>query len=222
MAVAAQALEVRHARILCVEPDPQMRAVLENIVRHSGYDTCSAASVHDALAVLYHETVDVVVTRHPVPTQHGVELTGLLRAEGLETPVLVLSTTAGTTDVVALADGAPRQYLLQPVDPRVVRSAIHRVMADAGGATADETVTALPGNVRGSAPVVPAVVVLEDLNVTQAEERLIAVALERTGYNRTVAAAMLGMHVRTLRRKLKAMRGRLPLSAAATVAFVEA
>ena len=40
------------------------------------------------------------------------------------------------------------------------------------------------------------------LNVTEAEDRLIARALEQTNGNRTRAAELLGMSVRTLRNKL--------------------
>lgn len=50
------------------------------------------------------------------------------------------------------------------------------------------------------------VLVLASLNVAEAERRLILRALERTANNRTAAAALLGMHPRTLRRKMRAMQ----------------
>lgn len=49
-------------------------------------------------------------------------------------------------------------------------------------------------------------VLLENLNIEAAERLLIAVALSRCDQNRTAAAALLGIHVRTLRRKLKAFQ----------------
>lgn len=49
------------------------------------------------------------------------------------------------------------------------------------------------------------VLVLSSLDVAMAEHQLILRALERTSNNRTAAAALLGMHPRTLRRKLRAM-----------------
>ena len=49
------------------------------------------------------------------------------------------------------------------------------------------------------------VLVLASLDVGEAEHQLILRALERTANNRTAAAALLGMHPRTLRRKMRAM-----------------
>jgi DNA-binding NtrC family response regulator len=49
------------------------------------------------------------------------------------------------------------------------------------------------------------VLVLTSLDVAEAEHQLILRALERTANNRTAAAALLGMHPRTLRRKMRAM-----------------
>jgi DNA-binding NtrC family response regulator len=45
----------------------------------------------------------------------------------------------------------------------------------------------------------------EDLNLAKMEERLIRLALERTGDHRTEAAKLLGISRRTMQRKLKEM-----------------
>ena len=45
----------------------------------------------------------------------------------------------------------------------------------------------------------------EDLNLARVEEKMIRLALERTGNNRTEAAQILGISRRTMQRKLKEM-----------------
>jgi transcriptional regulator with GAF, ATPase, and Fis domain len=68
-----------------------------------------------------------------------------------------------------------------------------------------------PSDVQGGAPepatLLPRSVLLTSLNVGEAESRLIARALEVSGGNRTRAAELLGMSVRTLRNKLNHGRG---------------
>lgn len=64
---------------------------------------------------------------------------------------------------------------------------------------------ALPPEFLAELPPGTEVLVLPSLDVAEAERRLIQRALERTANNRTAAAALLGMHPRTLRRKMRAM-----------------
>lgn len=67
------------------------------------------------------------------------------------------------------------------------------------------TTPALPQEFLAELPPGTQVLVLTSLDVAEAEHQLILLALERTANNRTAAAALLGMHPRTLRRKVRAM-----------------
>jgi DNA-binding NtrC family response regulator len=62
--------------------------------------------------------------------------------------------------------------------------------------------TALEALTTGAPVVPPGAVMLTSLDVAEAESRLIERALEVSGGNRTRAAELLGMSVRTLRNKL--------------------
>jgi DNA-binding NtrC family response regulator len=67
------------------------------------------------------------------------------------------------------------------------------------------SIPALPEEFLAALPPGSEVLVLSSLDVSDAERLLIVRALERTEDNRTAAAALLGMHPRTLRRKMRAM-----------------
>ena len=66
-------------------------------------------------------------------------------------------------------------------------------------------IPALPEEFLAALPPGSEVLVLSSLEVAEAERLLILRALERTANNRTAAAALLGMHPRTLRRKMRTM-----------------
>lgn len=68
------------------------------------------------------------------------------------------------------------------------------------------TAPALPQEFLESLPPGAEVLVLPSLDVAEAERLLILRALERTENNRTAAAALLGMHPRTLRRKMRVVQ----------------
>jgi DNA-binding NtrC family response regulator len=62
-----------------------------------------------------------------------------------------------------------------------------------------------PGTSTSAVSSVPAVVNEDDLNLATMEQKMIRLALERTGDNRTEAAQLLGISRRTMQRKLKEM-----------------
>jgi DNA-binding NtrC family response regulator len=98
-----------------------------------------------------------------------------------------------------------------PGNVRELQHAVERAIILTPGTTitpaafADRRVTApAPQSSHASAP---AEIALSSLSVREAEARLIAEALARTGGNRTHAAKMLGISVRSLRSKLNSPRG---------------
>ena len=213
MPFAATDFAAKSARILCVDPDPDIRRSLEDLVQDAGHAVLSASTVNEALIHIHRSSVSLVITRRPLLRLHGADLASRLRAEGILTPVLVLSPEADAPRGITAVGDAPGKNLLRRVNVATVSHAIRQILAEVNGEP--EIVTRRSGWVDAApqfaASVTPgadeyAPVILESLNVFDAERRLIAVALERCSQNRTAAAQLLGIHVRTLRRKLKAMR----------------
>ena len=114
------------ARVLCVDDDPQMCRALEVVVRLGGHTPRAASSVAEALDIARHEVIDLVVTDQQMPSLRGIDLVAMLRAEGLDTPVIILTAYGAIEDAVDSLQRGAHHYLVKPVDPEVLSAAITR------------------------------------------------------------------------------------------------
>ncbi len=94
-------------KILVVEDDPDMLALLQEHLQGEGYRVAALASGREALARLRSETFDVVVTDLRMPDVDGMEVLRACREIQPETRV-ILVTAFGTveTAIQAIRDGA--------------------------------------------------------------------------------------------------------------------
>lgn len=208
------------ACILCVDDDALMRRTFSSALRNRGFTTRLADSASAALAILRAEPVDIVLTDQQMPGLSGLDLMRKMREEGFDTPV-ILCTGFGSVDLAVTAVRAGAVHLLtKPVDPHELQQLITDILEaplrprkveaeearSVAAAAAPATQTpVLPAQFLESLPPGTEVLLLPSLDVAEAERQLIVRALERTANNRTAAAALLGMHPRTLRRKMRAM-----------------
>ena len=121
-------ISIHLPRILCVDDDPQMCRALEVVVRSGGYEPRTAGSVSEALEIARREVIDLIVTDQQMPTLRGVDLIALLRADGLDTPVIVLTAYAAVADAVEAVQRGAQHYLVKPVDPDVLSSVIAKTL----------------------------------------------------------------------------------------------
>jgi DNA-binding NtrC family response regulator len=104
------------AHILCVDDDAQIRHILMRMLERLGHTVEVTSSVREALGVLATKSVDLIITDWSMPHLTGIDLLELLREEGYETPVVML-TAFGSIDhaVTAIKAGAVN-YLLKPFE----------------------------------------------------------------------------------------------------------
>ena len=104
----------RMAVILCVDDEPELLKLLKRMLEHLGHSARTAASVQEALQVIAQEAVDLIITDWSMPHLTGLDLLQLLRDDGNDTPVVML-TAFGSIDhaVLAIQAGAAN-YLTKP------------------------------------------------------------------------------------------------------------
>jgi two-component system, chemotaxis family, sensor kinase CheA len=92
--------ELHRRRILVVDDSPLTRELISALLEAVGYDILTAADGVEALHLLSHSQVDLVVTDLEMPGLDGLELTRQLKAhEALNRlPVIILTTRGGEED----------------------------------------------------------------------------------------------------------------------------
>jgi two-component system response regulator QseB len=104
------------ARLLLVEDDADLRAMLTELLTESGYAVEAAADGQRGLHLGLTQTFDVLLLDRRLPVVEGLDLLAGLRARGVTTPVLMLSAIAQPADRVAGLDAGAEDYLGKPFD----------------------------------------------------------------------------------------------------------
>ena len=101
-------------RILVVEDDRTLRQALVFNLEREGYEVRGAVDGEQALAAARDGGVDLMLLDLMLPGMSGLEVLRTMRAEGIDTPVVILSAKGGEVDrVVGLKVGAD-DYIPKP------------------------------------------------------------------------------------------------------------
>jgi two-component system OmpR family response regulator len=101
-------------RILLVEDEPKMAAVLARGLRHQGYAVDTAAAGQDALFQARVNDYDAIVLDVMLPGTDGFEVCRTLREEGRWAPVLMLTARDQVSDRIRGLDVGADDYLIKP------------------------------------------------------------------------------------------------------------
>ena len=118
------------AKVLIVDDDEAMRAVLEERLSQWGYRPIVAASVDEAEALAAEESPDLVVSDVVLGERDGLELLRHLQA-GDAPPPMLLITAHATVDlsVEAMKHGA-EDFLTKPLDYAKLRATLDSIAGD--------------------------------------------------------------------------------------------
>jgi two-component system response regulator RegA len=164
--------------ILLVDDDEVLRERLAQAIRARGYEVRTAGSAEEALREVARESPEMAVLDLKMPGMSGLDLLKELRTQDPSTRVLMLTGYGSiATAVQAVREGAVG-YLPKPAD-------------------ADEILAALAGK-DTTAPARPG----ETPSLARAEWEHIQRVLTDCGGNISEAARRLGIHRRSLQRKL--------------------
>ncbi|MET8830644.1 response regulator transcription factor [Streptomyces sp. NPDC004610] len=129
-------------RVLVAEGDDTLRALLESVLRLTGYTVTGTGSGRSALRDIERTSPDAVLLDAALPGLDGLQVTRALRANGDDTPVLLLTGAPGDGPAGARAgadDHLPKPFGVEDLFPRL-RTLLGRTAPPAQLAADDGTV----------------------------------------------------------------------------------
>jgi EAL domain-containing protein (putative c-di-GMP-specific phosphodiesterase class I) len=115
-------------RILVVDDETGQRRVLGQLLGRAGYRVTTAANGVEAVTLLERDRFDAILSEVSMPGLDGIGLLRTVRERDLDVPVLLM-TGAGTVDSVAAAvEYGAAVYLIKPLDPERLLSALERAV----------------------------------------------------------------------------------------------
>ncbi len=169
------------SRFLLVDDNDRLRDRMARALRDRGYEVATAGSPAEALDAIETMGADFAVVDLRMPGGSGLDLIAELRARAPHVEVLVLTGYGSIATAVEATRLGAVNYLQKPADVDMVLAAIARGRGEA---------------MRGAPAYKPP-------SLARAEWEHINRVLEDCGGNITAAAKALGLHRRTLQRKLQ-------------------
>lgn len=121
-------------KFLVVDDSPTMRRIVINALHSFGYnDVVEASDGQDALAILYTEKIDFVITDWNMPNMNGLELTKAIRNDATfgTLPVLMVTTRGIKEDIVQALQAKVNNYIVKPFTPAVLKEKIQAIVPSA-------------------------------------------------------------------------------------------
>ncbi len=119
-------------RILIVEDDPELRAVLRRGLEEEGFRPETVASGAELLDRVETSTPDALVVDIGLPDADGRDVCQALRARGVQVPVLFLTARDALVDRLSGFDAGGDDYVTKPFAFAEVVARLHALLRRAG------------------------------------------------------------------------------------------
>lgn len=130
------------ARILIVEDEPKLAALLADYLHQAGYETTHIADGRAVVAAVRQAPPDLILLDLMLPGRDGIEICTELRGFSQVPIVMVTARVEEIDRLLGLQIGAD-DYICKPFSPREVVARVHALLRRAGYRT--QSPTALPG-----------------------------------------------------------------------------
>ena len=116
------------ATILCLDDEPAIGLILQDTLERAGHQTVAAHTVPEALQALTTGTVDLVISDNRMPGLTGLEFLALLRQEGYETPLIMLTGYGSIEHAVSAIKAGAIDYITKPVRAEQLELSVNQAL----------------------------------------------------------------------------------------------
>jgi len=120
----------RTARILIIDDDKQICAILSDLVKKEGFEALTAYEGEKALKNIGSEAPDLVLVDLMLPGIDGMEVLRQIKGLDPELPVVFITAHADPRGAVKAIKGGAHDYLAKPFDNHEVIRVVHRALAE--------------------------------------------------------------------------------------------
>jgi DNA-binding response OmpR family regulator len=197
-----------------IEDDPNIRRVVQLMLKREGLDVTEAATGEDGLARLAERSFDVILLDLMLPGRDGFEVCREIRRSS-NTPVIMVTARSDSHDVVAGLEAGADDYISKPFVPKELSARIRALARRTRGAGEIQAITV--GNLEISPQKGSVTRDGEPVQLTKTEFKLLCELaahrgcvvsreelLERVwGYDYFGDSRLVDVHVRRLRMKIE-------------------
>ena len=131
--------------LLLVEDDPSIRMAIELALTRQGHRVTAAASGEEGLELWQSQRPELVVLDVMLPGLDGFEVCRRIRRTD-QVPIILLTARSDDIDVVVGLESGADDYVVKPVQPRVLDARIRAVLRRHGGSTPEQADVAVFGD----------------------------------------------------------------------------
>ncbi|MFA5026947.1 MAG: response regulator [Candidatus Methylomirabilota bacterium] len=126
----------RNRRILIVDDDTEMRALLTDVLQNEGYEVAEARDGAEAVLALRAKHFDVILMDKNMPGPSGLDLLPGFRRVCPQSPIIMMTAFGDVPSYMEAIEKGAVEFLFKPFRMEELKAAIAKVVAQDAGSPA--------------------------------------------------------------------------------------